>query len=224
MTSVLGTRNLLELARSCECVLVHASTSEVYGDPEIHPQPESYNGNVSPIGVRSCYDEGKRCAESLCSDYLRSYGTDARIVRIFNTYGPRMAADDGRVVSNFIVQALRNDDITVYGDGSQTRSFMYIDDLVDAMLRVSSLEGPLTFPINIGNPEEITVAELSRRIICLTGSSSRIIHEPLPQDDPKRRCPDMGFSAGILKGWRPLYSLDEGLARTIEHFKSTICS
>lgn len=214
--SVEGTTNMLELAQHFHCPILFSSTSEVYGNPLAHPQREDYLGNVNTTGPRSCYDEGKRCAESLCMDYHRQYGADVRIVRIFNTYGPNMAADDGRVISNFVVQALRGTDITVNGDGSQTRSFMYIDDLIDGMLRV--MKGDYSLPINLGNPEEVTVLELAHKILELTGSHSQVKFRSLPQDDPCRRCPDISLAIKCLDGWKPKVSLEEGLLKTIEYF------
>jgi UDP-glucuronate decarboxylase len=214
LTNVLGTLHALRLAVKHQARILQASTSEVYGDPEVHPQPESYWGNVNSVGLRSCYDEGKRCAESLAMDYVRVHGADLRLVRIFNTYGPRMAIDDGRVVSNFIVQALRGEDLTVYGDGSQTRSFCYVDDLIEGFLlfmRQSSELGPL----NLGNPSEFTVLELARTVIELTGSKSRIIHQPLPADDPRLRRPDISKARAAL-GFAPRVELRDGLRRTIE--------
>lgn len=217
-TAVLGTMNMLELARTNRCKMLQASTSEVYGDPSTHPQTERYAGNVNPVGIRSCYDEGKRCAESLCMDYHRQYGTEVKIIRIFNTYGPRMSENDGRVVSNFITQALKGKDITIYGDGTQTRSFQYVDDLIEAMIRAVRTGSDITGPINIGNPNECTIAELAGRIIKLTGSTSHIIHLPLPQDDPHLRCPDISLANRLLGGWMPQVKLEEGLKRTIQYF------
>jgi UDP-glucuronate decarboxylase len=218
LTSVLGTLHALELGRLHGARVLLASTSEVYGDPEVHPQPETYRGRVNPIGIRSCYDEGKRSAESLAMDYNRAYGTSVRIARIFNTYGPRMAADDGRVVSNFIVQALRGEDITIYGDGSQTRSFCYVDDMVDAL--VSLMEHPTaTGPINLGNPDEFTVRELAEQILALTESTSSLVLHPIPEDDPKLRRPDITRARRLL-GFSPRVKLREGLERTIRYFQS----
>jgi UDP-glucuronate decarboxylase len=197
-----------------------ASTSEVYGDPAVHPQKEDYWGNVNPIGIRSCYDEGKRAAETLMMDYHRQNRVDIKIVRIFNTYGPRMLPDDGRVVSNFIVQALRGADITVYGNGTQTRSFCYVDDLIDGMVRMMENENFIG-PVNLGNPEEYTILDLAKKIIAMTGSRSRIVHKPLPSDDPTQRKPDIDL-AGQKLGWRPGVSVDAGLRRTIEHFRMEI--
>lgn len=215
-TSVMGTINMLGLAKRVKARILQASTSEVYGDPLVHPQPEDYWGNVNPIGVRSCYDEGKRVAETLMMDYHRQNGVDIRIIRIFNTYGPRMALNDGRVVSNFIVQALRNEDITVYGDGSQTRSFCYVDDLVDGMMRLMNRDG-ITGPMNMGNPAETSILEFATRIIDLTGSSSKIIFKPLPSDDPKQRQPDIRLAHETL-GWKPDTDIDTGLKNTIDYF------
>ncbi|MDQ0394778.1 UDP-glucuronic acid decarboxylase family protein [Labrys monachus] len=216
-TSVIGAINMLGLAKRVKAKVLQASTSEVYGDPTIHPQPESYWGNVNPIGFRSCYDEGKRCAETLFFDYRRQHNLPIKVVRIFNTYGPRMHPHDGRVVSNFIVQALKGEDITVYGDGSQTRSFCYADDLVEAILRMMDTPHEVTGPINIGNPNEFTIRELAELVIELTGSTSRIISERLPSDDPKQRKPDIGQARSVL-GWEPLTQLREGLGKTIAYF------
>ena len=215
-TSVMGTINMLGLAKRVKARILQASTSEVYGDPLVHPQSEEYWGNVNPIGLRSCYDEGKRVAETLMMDYHRQNSVDIRIIRIFNTYGPRMALNDGRVVSNFIVQALRNEDITVYGDGSQTRSFCFVDDLVEGMLRLMKCAG-ITGPMNIGNPTETTILEFATRIITLIGSSSRIVFKPLPSDDPKQRQPDIALARKTL-GWEPSTDIDTGLKKTIEYF------
>jgi UDP-glucuronate decarboxylase len=215
-TSVLGAINMLGLAKRVRARILQASTSEVYGDPHVHPQTESYWGNVNPIGIRSCYDEGKRIAETLMMDYHRQNKVDIRIIRIFNTYGPRMAENDGRVVSNFILQALRNQDITVYGDGAQTRSFCYVDDLVEGMIRMMGTEGFIG-PVNLGNPVENTILEFAQRIIALTGSKSRIVHKPLPQDDPKQRRPDISLALAKLQ-WKPLVELDSGLRRTADYF------
>lgn len=216
-TSVIGAINMLGLAKRVKAKVLQASTSEVYGDPNIHPQPESYWGNVNPIGFRSCYDEGKRCAETLFFDYRRQHNLPIKVVRIFNTYGPRMHPHDGRVVSNFIVQALKGEDITVYGDGSQTRSFCYADDLVEAILRMMDTPHEVTGPINIGNPNEFTIRELAELVIELTGSTSRIISERLPSDDPKQRQPDIRQARAVL-GWEPLTQLREGLGKTIAYF------
>ena len=215
-TSVMGAINALGLAKRTSARVFQASTSECYGDPSVHPQPESYWGNVNPIGTRSCYDEGKRCAETLFMDYHRQNGVDIRIVRIFNTYGPRMCPDDGRVVSNFIVQALRGKDITVYGEGQQTRSFCYCDDLIEGFDRLMN-QDELTGPVNIGNPGEFTILELAEKVIAHTGSQSKIIYEPLPSDDPKQRQPDITIAREKLN-WEPKVSLDEGLKPTIEYF------
>jgi UDP-glucuronate decarboxylase len=217
-TSVMGAINCLGLAKRIRARVFQASTSEVYGDPDVHPQTEDYRGNVNPIGPRACYDEGKRCAETLFFDYHRQNDVDVRVVRIFNTYGPRMLPDDGRVVSNFIVQALRGDDITVYGDGNQTRSFCYVDDLVQAFLLMMDQTGFIG-PVNLGNTHEFTIMELANQVIELTGSTSTIVREPLPQDDPLQRKPDISLAREKL-GWEPKISLKEGLARTIEYFKA----
>lgn len=217
-TSVMGAINCLGLAKRVNACVFQASTSEVYGDPEVHPQPESYWGSVNPIGIRSCYDEGKRCAETLFFDYHRQNGVDIRIVRIFNTYGPRMSPQDGRVVSNFIVQALRGEDITIFGDGSQTRSFCYYSDLIDGFVRLME-QDKLVGPVNIGNPGEFTMLELAEKVIHLTGTQSRIVYEALPEDDPKQRQPDIELAKTEL-GWEPRVSLDEGLVETIDYFRS----
>lgn len=216
-TNFLGIINLLHLSKSRNIPLLHASTSEVYGDPGISPQPEEYWGNVNPIGIRSCYDEGKRAAETLCFDYKRQHGVDTRVVRIFNTYGPNMAIADGRVVSNFIIQALANKDITIYGDGSQTRSFCYVEDLVLGILKMMNLSFSPSTPINLGNPNEITMMELANKIIEITGSKSKLDYLPLPYDDPKQRCPDIAKANTILD-WQPKVDLDEGLTKTIKYF------
>lgn len=215
-TSVMGTINMLGLAKRVRARILQASTSEVYGDPQVHPQPETYWGNVNPIGIRSCYDEGKRVAETLMMDYHRQNGVDIRIARIFNTFGPRMAEHDGRVVSNFIVQALRGEDITVYGDGSQTRSFCYVSDLVEGLVRMMSRDGFIG-PVNIGNPAETTILEFARRIIALTGSSSKVVFRPLPADDPRQRQPDITLARTML-GWEPRVPLETGLAKTVAYF------
>jgi len=217
-TSLLGAVNMLGLAKRVKARILQASTSEVYGDPTVHPQTEEYWGNVNPIGIRSCYDEGKRVAETLFMDYHRQNKVDIRIVRIFNTYGPRMHPNDGRVVSNFIVQALQNKDITVYGDGSQTRSFCFANDLIEAILRMMEQDGCIG-PINIGNPGEFTILELAEKVIRLTGSKSKIIKEPLPSDDPKQRKPDISKAKKALN-WEPKVNLDEGLKETISYFKT----
>jgi UDP-glucuronate decarboxylase len=219
-TNVLGAINMLGLAKRVRARILQASTSEVYGDPQVHPQREEYWGNVNPIGIRSCYDEGKRVAETLMMDYHRQNGVDVRIVRIFNTYGPKMAENDGRVVSNFIVQALKGEDITVYGEGTQTRSFCYVDDLVDGMIRMMEKED-LVGPVNLGNPTETAIVEFAKRIIELTGSKSAIIHKPLPADDPKQRRPDITLAKETL-GWSPRVDLANGLTKTIEYFAGKI--
>ena len=216
-TSVLGVTNMLGLAKRCKARILQASTSEVYGDPKVHPQTETYWGNVNPIGIRSCYDEGKRVAETLMMDYHRQNGVDIRIIRIFNTYGPRMAEHDGRVVSNFIVQALKNEDITVYGDGMQTRSFCYVDDLVDGAIRMMNNEKGFIGPVNLGNTVETPIIEFAKIIIDLTGSSSKIVHKPLPSDDPTQRRPDITL-AGEMLDWKPSTELRSGLQKTIEYF------
>ncbi|MBR8055354.1 UDP-glucuronic acid decarboxylase family protein [Burkholderia vietnamiensis] len=220
-TSVMGAINMLGLARRTHARVLQTSTSEVYGDPDVHPQPESYRGNVSPLGPRACYDEGKRCAETLFFDYHRQQNVQIKVVRIFNTYGPRMHPNDGRVVSNFIVQALRGDDITLYGDGSQTRAFCYVDDMVDGLIRMMATPADLTGPINLGNPHEIAVSELAQVILRLTGSKSRLVFRPLPQDDPTQRCPDIGLARTNLD-WAPTVGLEAGLRRTIDYFRSTL--
>jgi UDP-glucuronate decarboxylase len=220
-TSVIGAINVLGLAKRVGAKVMQASTSEVYGDPTVHPQTEEYRGNVNPLGPRACYDEGKRCAETLFFDYLRQHRTRIKVVRIFNTYGPRMHPNDGRVVSNFIVQALRNEDITLYGDGMQTRAFCYVDDLIDGFIRMMRTDDDVTGPINIGNPHEIPVRELAERVIRLTGSRSQIVHRPLPQDDPLQRCPDISRARQML-GWEPRVALDDGLSRTIAYFHSLL--
>ena len=220
-TSVHGAINMLGLAKRLRARILQASTSEVYGDPEIHPQPESYWGKVNPIGIRSCYDEGKRCAETLFFDYHRQHRLDIKVVRIFNTYGPRMRPDDGRVVSNFIVQALRRQDITIFGDGQQTRSFCYVDDLIDAMLAMMDSPAGFTGPVNIGNPGEFSMLELAETIIRLTGSSSKIVFHPLPEDDPRQRKPDISLAREHL-GWAPKVALEDGLLRTIQYFEKAI--
>lgn len=218
-TSVIGAINMLGLAKRTKARILQASTSEVYGDPFVHPQQESYWGNVNPIGPRSCYDEGKRCAETLFMDYHRQNNVDIKIIRIFNTYGPRMRPDDGRVVSNFIVQALRGEDITIYGDGKQTRSFQYIDDLVEGMVRMMASED-FTGPVNLGNPREFTMIELAELVLKMTNSNSKIIFTPLPTDDPKQRKPDITLAKEKLNGWEPSVRLEEGLVNTIKYFKS----
>ncbi len=217
-TSVHGAINMLGLAKRTGARILQASTSEVYGDPQVHPQPESYWGNVNPIGIRSCYDEGKRCAETLFFDYWRQHKLPIKVARIFNTYGPRMLPDDGRVVSNFIVQALQGRDITIYGDGSQTRSFCYVDDLVDGLMRLMESDSNVTGPINLGNPGEFSIRQLAEKVVTLTGSGSQIVHAPLPQDDPTQRQPDITKAKDIL-GWQPKVALDEGLKHTVEFFR-----
>lgn len=216
-TSVHGAINMLGLAKRLKARILQASTSEVYGDPEVHPQTEDYWGRVNPIGIRSCYDEGKRCAETLFFDYYRQHKLDIRVARIFNTYGPRMHPNDGRVVSNFIVQALKDEDITLYGDGAQTRSFCYVDDLIDAFLAFMDKDGDLPGPINIGNPVEFTIKQLAENVLDLTGSKSKLVYRPLPSDDPKQRQPNIEKAKAAL-GWQPKVPLKEGLKRTIEYF------
>ncbi|MCK5505347.1 MAG: SDR family oxidoreductase [Thermodesulfovibrionia bacterium] len=217
-TSVHGSINVLGLAKRVKAKVLQASTSEVYGDPEIHPQPESYWGNVNPVGFRSCYDEGKRCAETLFFDYYRQHKLRIKVARIFNTYGPRMHPDDGRVVSNFIVQALKGKPITVYGDGSQTRSFCYMDDMIDGFVKLMGTPDNFTGPVNLGNPDEFSILELASKIIELTGSKSKIIYKPLPQDDPTQRKPDIKLAGKALK-WRPKVKLEDGLKETINYFR-----
>ncbi|MDR0876553.1 MAG: SDR family oxidoreductase [Treponema sp.] len=220
-TSVHGAINMLGLAKRTRARILQASTSEVYGDPAVHPQVESYWGNVNPIGIRSCYDEGKRCAETLFFDYHRQNQVEIKVIRIFNTYGPRMHPNDGRVVSNFIMQALRGDDITIYGDGSQTRSFCYVDDLINAVILMMNSRADFTGPVNIGNPNEFTIKELAEEVIRLTGSKSKIQHKPLPQDDPKQRKPDITLAKSEL-GWSPKVALEDGLRETIAYFKGQL--
>jgi UDP-glucuronate decarboxylase len=220
-TSVIGAFNMLGLAKRTKAKILQASTSECYGDPTVHPQPEEYWGNVNPIGIRSCYDEGKRAAETLFMDYHRKHGVDTRIMRIFNTYGPRMNQNDGRVVSNFIVQALRGEDITIYGDGSQTRSFCYMDDLLDGMMLLMNYDGIFPYPINMGNPGEFTMLELAQKIITMTETTSKIVYQPLPQDDPKQRRPDITRAKTVL-GWEPAVALDQGLEKTIDYFRKIL--
>ncbi|GHT59058.1 NAD-dependent dehydratase [Bacteroidia bacterium] len=220
-TSVMGSIHVLGLAKRVKAKVLQASTSEVYGDPHVHPQKEDYWGNVNPIGIRSCYDEGKRCAETLFMDYHRMNDVRIKIIRIFNTYGPRMHPNDGRVVSNFIVQALNNQDITVYGKGEQTRSFQYVDDLIEGMLRFMATDDSIIGPINIGNPGEYKIIELAEKIIQLTNSKSKIIYKPLPQDDPTQRCPDISYAKKLLD-WEPKVQLEEGLLKTIAYFKSQL--
>ncbi len=221
-SSVMGAINMLGLAKRVKARILQASTSEVYGDPKVHPQKEDYWGHVNPIGIRSCYDEGKRCAETLFMDYHGQNNVDIRIIRIFNTYGPRMNPNDGRVVSNFIVQALKGENITMYGDGSQTRSFQYVDDLIEGMIRMMNNEDGFIGPVNIGNPGEFTIKELAEKVIDLTKSSSKITYQPLPQDDPLQRKPDISLAKEKLNGWEPNYELEKGLNKTIEYFKSII--
>ena len=221
-TSVHGAINMLGLAKRVKARILQASTSEVYGDPEVHPQVESYWGRVNPIGIRSCYDEGKRCAETLFFDYWRQHQLRVKVVRIFNTYGPRMHPNDGRVVSNFIVQALRGNDITIYGSGQQTRSFCYVDDLVEAMIRMMATGDDFTGPVNIGNPSEFTMIELAEKILSLTGSKSKLVFEPLPSDDPKQRRPDISMAAEKLGGWAPRVGLEDGLRETIAYFRTVV--
>ncbi len=220
-TSVHGAINMLGLAKRVKARILQASTSEVYGDPEVHPQPESYFGKVNPIGIRSCYDEGKRCAETLFFDYHRQHQLDIKVIRIFNTYGPRMHPNDGRVVSNFIVQALQGKDITIYGDGQQTRSFCYVDDLIRGMISTMETPDGFTGPINIGNPGEFTMLELAELVIKLTGSKSKLVFLPKPEDDPKQRRPDISLAKDVLK-WTPNVQLEEGLKKTIDYFRATI--
>ncbi|WP_443749984.1 UDP-glucuronic acid decarboxylase family protein [Asticcacaulis solisilvae] len=220
-TSVIGAINMLGLAKRTKAKILQASTSEVYGDPEVHPQTEDYWGRVNPIGIRSCYDEGKRCAETLFFDYQRQHNVKIKVMRIFNTYGPRMHPNDGRVVSNFIVQALRGEDITLYGDGTQTRSFCYVDDLIDGMVRLMDSGDDVLGPINVGNPVEFTMRELADAVIELTGTKSKIVHRPLPSDDPRQRQPDI-TQARTKLGWEPQVQLRQGLMRTIDYFRSVV--
>ncbi len=220
-TSVMGAINMLDLAKKCKAKILQASTSEVYGDPEVHPQPESYRGSVSTTGIRACYDEGKRCAETLFFDYYRQYDVKIKVMRIFNTYGPNMNLYDGRVVSNFIVQALKGEDITMYGKGTQSRSFCYVDDLIDGMIRLMNSSDDFTGPVNIGNPVEFTMMELAEQIISLTGSKSTIIFQPLPQDDPLQRQPIIDLAKKELD-WEPHVKLEDGLKKSIEYFKKMI--
>jgi len=216
--SVHGSINMLGLAKRVKAKILQASTSEVYGDPTVHPQKEDYWGNVNPVGVRSCYDEGKRCAETLFFDYRRQHRLPIKVARIFNTYGPGMHPNDGRVVSNFIIQALRNEDITIYGTGNQTRSFCYVNDLVDGLLRLMETPDEVTGPVNLGNPVEFTIRQLAETVISLTGSSSKIAYRPLPEDDPRQRCPDIGLAQNLL-GWTPRVQLRDGLMKTVEYFE-----
>jgi UDP-glucuronate decarboxylase len=220
-TSVIGAINMLGLAKRIGATILQSSTSEVYGDPTVHPQTESYRGNVNPLGPRACYDEGKRCAETLFFDYHRQHKVSIKVARIFNTYGPRMHPNDGRVVSNFIVQALRGEDITLYGDGMQTRAFCYVEDLVDGLIRLMATGPEVTGPMNIGNPHEIPVRELAERVIDLVNAKSRIVHKPLPQDDPLQRCPDITMARREL-GWQPAVPLEEGLRRTVAYFEALL--
>jgi UDP-glucuronate decarboxylase len=220
-TSVHGAINMLGLAKRLRCRILQASTSEVYGDPEVHPQPEGYWGRVNPIGQRSCYDEGKRCAETLFFDYHRQHGLQIKVARIFNTYGPRMHEDDGRVVSNFIVQALSGRPITLYGDGQQTRSFCYVDDLIDALVRLMQSPADFTGPVNLGNPQEFTIRQLAEKVVELTGSGSQLTYQPLPADDPRQRRPDISLARSAL-GWEPATSLDHGLPKTVAYFRSQL--
>ena len=220
-TSVHGAINMLGLAKRVGARILQASTSEVYGDPSVHPQTEAYWGNVNPVGIRACYDEGKRCAETLFFDYHRQHKLDIKVVRIFNTYGPRMHPNDGRVVSNFIVQALRGDDITIFGDGQQTRSFCYVDDLVEAMVRMMATESAFTGPVNIGNPGEYSMLELAETVLRMTKSRSKLVNRPLPSDDPKQRCPDISLAQEKL-AWRPLATLEDGLVPTIAYFRDLL--
>ena len=220
-TSVHGSINMLGLAKRTKARILLASTSEVYGDPQIHPQSESYWGHVNPIGPRSCYDEGKRCAETLFFDYRRQHDMPIKVARIFNTYGPAMRPDDGRVVSTFIMQALRGEPLTVFGDGSQTRSFCYVDDVVEGLILLMNTPHEVTGPINLGNPDELTLLELATKVVDLVGGTGRIDHRPLPEDDPMRRRPDITLGEVVL-GWKPTVDLDQGLARTVEHFRSVL--
>jgi len=221
-TSVMGAINILGLAKRVNAKVLQASTSEVYGDPDIHPQPESYWGNVNPIGIRSCYDEGKRCAETLFMDYHNQNDVKIKIIRIFNTYGPNMNPEDGRVVSNFIVQALKGENITIFGDGNQTRSFQYVDDLIEGMIRTMNSKDNFLGPVNLGNPNEFTMIELAQTILRLTNSKSKLIHLDLPKDDPKQRQPDISLAKKALNGWEPKTELEEGLIKTIAYFESVI--
>jgi UDP-glucuronate decarboxylase len=221
-TSVHGAINMLGLAKRVGARILQASTSEVYGDPEVHPQTEAYWGRVNPIGVRSCYDEGKRCAETLFFDYWRQHKLRIKVVRIFNTYGPRMHPNDGRVVSNFIVQALKGQDITIFGDGSQTRSFCYVDDLIEAFVRAMATDDAFTGPVNVGNPNEVTMVELAQRVIEITGSRSKLVRRPLPADDPRQRQPDIGLARQALGGWEPKVPLEQGLQMTVDYFRNLL--
>ncbi len=223
-TSVMGAINMLGLAKRVNAKILQASTSEVYGDPKVHPQPESYWGNVNPIGIRSCYDEGKRCAETLFMDYHNQNNVKIKIIRIFNTYGPRMNPNDGRVVSNFIMQALKGEDITIFGDGKQTRSFQYVDDLVEGMIRMMNSEDAFIGPVNIGNPGEFTMIELAEKIIKMTQSNSKLVFQKLPQDDPLQRKPVIDLAETILNGWNPMVDLNDGLQKTISYYEHLLCS
>ncbi|PCJ16971.1 MAG: NAD-dependent dehydratase [Candidatus Cloacimonadota bacterium] len=220
-TSVLGAINVLDLAHRLKIPVLQASTSEIYGDPQVHPQPESYFGNVNTLGPRACYDEGKRCAETLFFDYKRQYDLDIKVIRIFNTYGPRMHPNDGRVVSNFIVKALQGEDIEIYGDGSQTRSFCYVDDLIDGMIKMMNSSSDVTGPINIGNPSEFTISQLAQKVIELTSTKSKLIFKELPEDDPLKRKPDITLAKSVLD-WKPTIELDEGLRKTISYFEKLL--
>jgi len=220
-TNVLGTINVLDLAKRTGARILQASTSEVYGDPSVHPQPESYRGNVNPIGPRACYDEGKRCAETLCFDYRRQFGLSIKVARIFNTYGPRMHPNDGRVVSNFIVQALRGEPITIYGDGLQTRAFCYVDDLVDGLMRLMATDEATTGPVNLGNPHEVSIASLAETIMRLVGAAGKPVYRNLPVDDPVQRCPDIALARQLL-GWTPTVALEDGLRRTVDYFTAAL--
>lgn len=220
-TSVFGAINMLELAKKSEAKILQASTSEVYGDPKVHPQNEQYWGNVNPVGLRSCYDEGKRCAETLFFDYWRQFGVKIKVARIFNTYGPGMSPDDGRVISNFILQAIRNEDITIYGDGTQTRCFCYVDDMVDALFNFMQLDDTVTGPVNIGHTLEIEMIELAKKIIEISGSKSRLVYKPLPENDPKKRKPDTELINKFI-GWKPSTELEDGLVKTISYFREMI--
>ncbi len=220
-TSVVGAVNMLGLAKRTRAKILQASTSEIYGDPTVHPQPESYWGHVNPLGPRACYDEGKRCAETLFLDYHRQHGVRIKVARIFNTYGPRMHPEDGRVVSNFIVQALNGEDITLYGEGTQTRAFCYVDDLIEGLIRLMASAESVTGPVNLGNPREITVRDLAERVLALTGSRARLAHRPLPADDPRQRCPDISLARAVL-GWEPAVPLEVGLRRTVDYFAALL--
>lgn len=219
--NTIGLINMLGLAKAKKAKILQTSTSEIYGDPEVHPQPEDYRGNVNCVGPRACYDEGKRCSETLCFDYYRMHGLRIKVVRIFNTYGPRLAKDDGRVVSNFILQALQGQDLTIYGDGSQTRSFCYIDDMVDGLIAMMRTDDDIMGPINLGNPDEFTIKELAEKVIAFTGSKSSMVYKKLPQDDPRQRRPDITKAKQVLK-WQPEIKLEDGLVKTINYFKTVI--